>query len=148
MLTYFRLNEPDVSAECFDGEVIAVNLKSGHYHSLRGVAFLIWTLLIKGHSLETIAATVAGAYPGQTGGVDADLRKFVSELEAAELVVATTAPVETPTTPPDPPAVAGTYAGPVLESFTDMQELLLIDPIHEVDVLAGWPRKPDAADPT
>ncbi len=32
----------------------------------------------------------------------------------------------------------GDYVAPVLESFTDMQDLILLDPIHEVDA-AGWP---------
>lgn len=27
----------------------------------------------------------------------------------------------------------------MLEKFTDMEDLLLLDPIHEVDVAAGWP---------
>ncbi len=30
------------------------------------------------------------------------------------------------------------YAPPALETYTDMQELLLLDPIHDVDE-TGWP---------
>ena len=30
------------------------------------------------------------------------------------------------------------YAAPKLSTYTDMQELLLLDPIHEVDE-SGWP---------
>ena len=33
------------------------------------------------------------------------------------------------------------FTNPVLEKFTDMAELLLLDPIHEVDD-SGWPNKP------
>jgi len=36
------------------------------------------------------------------------------------------------------------YAPPVLETFSDMQDLLLLDPIHEVDD-AGWPMAPRQA---
>ena len=35
---------------------------------------------------------------------------------------------------------------PTLEKYTDMQDLVLIDPVHQVDE-AGWPRRPDAAMP-
>jgi hypothetical protein len=35
-------------------------------------------------------------------------------------------------------ASGGSWAEPVLDKYTDMQELLLLDPIHEVDD-AGWP---------
>ena len=38
---------------------------------------------------------------------------------------------------PAPPA-AGAYETPILERYTDMQEYLLIDPIHGVDE-RGWP---------
>ena len=36
------------------------------------------------------------------------------------------------------------YSPPVLNSYTDMEELLLLDPIHDVDQ-AGWPM-PKASD--
>ena len=32
------------------------------------------------------------------------------------------------------------YEAPALAKFTDMQELLLLDPVHEVDE-AGWPNR-------
>jgi hypothetical protein len=32
----------------------------------------------------------------------------------------------------------------MLQKFTDMQDLLLLDPIHEVDE-SGWPRVPQTA---
>ena len=43
------------------------------------------------------------------------------------------------------PAVTVVPGEPVLEKYTDMQELLLLDPIHDVEE-AGWPKaKPGAA---
>jgi hypothetical protein len=46
---------------------------------------------------------------------------------------------------PGPSKVAAateTMQPPVLEPFGDMQDLLLLDPVHEVDEDAGWPTKP------
>ena len=34
---------------------------------------------------------------------------------------------------------------PTLEVFTDLAELIMMDPVHEVDVLEGWPRRPGEA---
>ena len=34
----------------------------------------------------------------------------------------------------------GAYRTPVLSIYTDMQDLLLLDPIHDVDQ-AGWPTR-------
>jgi hypothetical protein len=33
------------------------------------------------------------------------------------------------------------FEPPVLEKFTDMQDLILLDPVHEVDE-RGWPHVP------
>ena len=51
--------------------------------------------------------------------------------------------------PGEPPASVAAQAGaerqpwaaPTLERFTDLQSLLLLDPIHDVDD-SGWPRQP------
>jgi hypothetical protein len=48
------------------------------------------------------------------------------------------APVLTPH--PENGAAAQPYQEPKLGKYTDMQELLLLDPVHEVDE-AGWPNK-------
>ena len=37
------------------------------------------------------------------------------------------------------------YVAPTLQKYSDMQDLLLIDPVHEVDE-TGWPNRP--ADPS
>ena len=36
------------------------------------------------------------------------------------------------------PVLAGEYQAPSLEKYSDLQDLLLIDPIHEADE-SGWP---------
>jgi hypothetical protein len=30
----------------------------------------------------------------------------------------------------------------VVEAFEDLQELISIDPVHEVDPMQGWPHRP------
>jgi len=49
--------------------------------------------------------------------------------------------------PPDDevaaPASDGPFVAPVLERYEDMQDFLLVDPIHEVDD-SGWPNKKTA----
>jgi hypothetical protein len=51
-----------------------------------------------------------------------------------------------PVTPFDSPAPIGTaeFHAPVLQVYSDMQDLLLLDPIHEVDA-TGWPMPAPAA---
>jgi hypothetical protein len=146
MQAYYRLNAPDVSAEDFDGEVLAINLKNGHYHSLRGAGFQVWTLLIRGYSLDETIGIIARTYPNEAKVAAEDSRKFVMELVSAQLIVPMDGPIGSMRANVDLLNVVGPYMTPVLESYTDMQELLLIDPIHEVDVLTGWPHKPGEAE--
>ena len=38
--------------------------------------------------------------------------------------------------------MAASFAVPVLGVFTDLADLIGIDPVHEVDESAGWPVRP------
>ena len=43
-------------------------------------------------------------------------------------------------TAPELPTTGGPLPEPRLEKFDDMQQLILLDPVHEIDETAGWPR--------
>jgi hypothetical protein len=139
MSARYRLNEPDVSAEVFDEEVLAINLKTGHYHSLRETGVVLWQALMQGHTVDEAVAALAGAFPDAADAADSEGRSYIQKLEEDGLIVPSLE-----TVPPNGPLEIpskGTYVSPQIESYTDMQELLLIDPIHEVDVYTGWPQK-------
>lgn len=140
-MTTYRI-QPNVSAEVFAEEVLVIHLASGHYHSFRQAGVPLWSLLTQGHSVESAAAALAqpGTVPLDT--VLKDTRSFLQSLVENDLV----APFETNSAPPTLPLSTIPYAPPLVERYTDMQELLAIDPIHEVDV-AGWPAQPDPARP-
>lgn len=136
MITY-RIPQPDVSAEVFDQEVLAINLKSGHYHSLREAAVPLWNLLTHGHSIDSAAAALAAASGVPLATVLADTHQLVEAALSHQLLV----PVDSSEPPAPLPLPSTPYASPILEHYSDMQELLLIDPVHEVDV-SGWPHQP------
>jgi hypothetical protein len=140
--TRFKVNSPPVIHQILDGEVIVVNLDTGTYYSLDGVGAEIWSAVEHGASVaETVDAT-AGRYGVPRTVVEPAVLRFVDELASEELIVsANGAP---------PPAQAGllegaatgAFAEPLLNRYTDMQELLLLDPIHDVDE-RGWPNSLD-----
>lgn len=138
---YYQLNSPDVTAEVFDEEVLVINLRSGHYHSVRGAAVPLWRLVSTGLSLDAAAAALAKDYGVDAGRLRADLETFTAAAVAAHIWV--------PASPTGPslvgenpsPVARGAYVEPVLETYTDMKDMLLLDPIHDVDV-TGWPAKP------
>jgi len=143
----YRLNEPDASAEIFDEEVLAINLSNGHYHSIRGTGVAMWKLLIAGYDEEQIVHAMQTAYAAPPATLEADVRGFVQQLMDGGLLVAHSGAVSALAANPPGAPEAAIYRPPIFESHLDMQELLLIDPIHDVDVKVGWPLRasPDEA---
>jgi hypothetical protein len=129
----YRLNDEEVVSESLDGEVIVVHLQSGTYYSMLGSAADIWGALLGGWSTEEIADRLAqGAVRDSIG---ADVTQFVATLAAENLLVPTD---NTPSVCRVEFLPCAAYATPELQIYTDMQELLLVDPIHEVTE-EGWP---------
>ncbi len=134
----FRVNEPHVIHQLFDQELVAVHLTTGTYHSLPGIAGEVFLAIGgAGASVSDIAHEFAMRYDASVDVLERDLGAFLLELERNSIM----APIER--APPRPPLTTGTgkrapYTAPRLESFTDLQELFLLDPVHDVGV-AGWP---------
>lgn len=149
--TYLRINSPAVIHETLDGEVVIINLDSGTYYSLDATGAAIWECISPRANIERIAADLAAQYDAPPAEATAAVLDFCDELAREGLVVETT-PGDTaePDAPgAEPPAAAdertAAFPVPALQKFTDMQELLLLDPVHEV-AEAGWPhRKPGAS---
>jgi hypothetical protein len=141
----YRVNEPDVSAEDFRSEILAVDLKKGHYHSLRGAAVPIWRLLTSGAKVESIIGWLAPIYGRTSSEMALTIVPFVAQLEESKLIVPEgSVPASGDAARPDwLEELAPTFEPPVLETYTEMEDLLMLDPIHDVDA-AGWPHPSEA----
>jgi hypothetical protein len=144
----YRVNRPHVVMESFDGEVILVHLEFGTYYSLQGSGEEIWNLIENGLSVEAISGRFVADCEGRAEEIRRSVQNLIDELATEKLIVpvaATEAMVC-----PEPPSSAAEprrpFVPPVLERYTDMQDLLLLDPIHDVDE-SGWPvRKAEEMD--
>lgn len=137
----FKLNSPDVASEAFDDEVVIVNLQSGHYFSTRGTGAFVWQRLISGGSAAEIQAAMAMAYDADPAQLEDSVQAFVAELVERRLIVPAESeqvPAAGPAQDPAPTAAKLAFSPPSLETYSDMQDILLLDPIHEVDD-TGWP---------
>jgi hypothetical protein len=141
-----RLNAPDVTFESFESEVLVINLRSGSYYSLRGSAPAIWLQALRGLGSAEIARELAASCRIAESQVAPAVTRLIEELTAENLLV----PCEGEPAPPgaEQPAapLPGEFSEPVFERYTDMQQLLLMDPIHDVDP-AGWPKAPVKKEP-
>lgn len=118
----------NVASETIDGESIVIDLKSGAYFSFQGWSAWAWEALIAGETVGAITAAFGGI-----DGVDG----FVASLTSAGLIsdrASDVAPSATPAQPTD------SVTAPIAERFDDLADMILLDPVHEVDRNAGWPR--------
>ncbi len=128
-------NEPNVISEPMEGELVVINLESGCYYSLNRAAAKIWSYLDKGISVEQIIAAQQGDGLDETE-VNDTIASFCGFLEEEMLMIASASDQDLLEYESD------SYEKPVIEKFSDMQEMLLLDPIHEVSEM-GWPNEAD-----
>jgi hypothetical protein len=145
----YRINAPKVIHETIDGETVLVNLDSGNYYSLDGAGADVWGLLERGAPVEGIIGWVAGRYTGDRANIEKAVCQLIEALQREELILPDT--TRGPENSADcsgldkasPGEQLRSFVPPALHKYSDMQDLLLLDPIHEVDE-AGWPNvKPD-----
>ncbi|MBI5948603.1 MAG: PqqD family protein [Chloroflexi bacterium] len=130
-----RVNAPHVIGESVDGEALIVNLETGAYYSATGVGDAIWTLLAEGAGVAAIVNAITARYPAAAAGES--VHAFLAELVEEGLAVGDSG-AEPSTAAPAGVSLPAAFTAPVLQKYTDMQDLLLLDPIHEVDD-TGWP---------
>jgi hypothetical protein len=133
----YRLSpSPNVSARSFGDEVIAANFRAGVYYSLLGSAAQIWEGLMAGLPLDRVVSAVAVYIDADAKDVAEASRRLVEGLLAEQLIVPGESEPERDWKPAAP--AEGRYELPMFERFTDMQDLLLLDPVHDVEDM-GWP---------
>ncbi len=139
MLRAFTINEPHVVHETIDGETILIHLGTGTYYSLDGVGAEIWGLAIAGVSDSDLATRIETRYEAESGIVAQSVGSLVEELLQEGLLAYAPAGAVSVAQPGEEQRPASEFVAPVLHKYTDMQEFMLVDPIHDVDAEAGWP---------
>ncbi|MEK7254641.1 MAG: hypothetical protein AAB316_07855 [Bacteroidota bacterium] len=136
MKNFIQVN-PALTIEDFGEEIIIVNLQTGAYFSLKGTAAAAWRAIVSSPSDDPLAALSLQFTLNEASLTE--LRQLLRQFSDDELVALPEHVLNniTPTalaTQPGKPA----FSTPVYEKFTNMQDILLLDPIHDVSEL-GWP---------
>lgn len=139
----FQINSLNVIFEKFDDEIVLINLDNGNYYSLENVGADIWEFIQEGFTLHDIKKRISSKYESNQKMIDTSIDRFIDEIKKEGLIVLAD---------PDSPGAKkyesinnendlknkSKFEEPKLQRYTDMQDLLLLDPIHEVDE-SGWP---------
>ena len=133
----YNIFDNNIISDVFGEEVVLVNLESGVYYSLRYSATQIWIRLFNQYSPTEIFADLIQIYQVDENDLISDINRFISQLLEAKMIknesVAVKKPIDFNLT-----GILVPYTSPEVETFSDMQEILLLDPVHDDDK-SGWP---------
>lgn len=143
MTVRYRLNAPRCADETIEGEALIIDMVSGSYFSCTGTAAFVWNELKLGASADEVAGMLIDASGGERAEIIDEVGAFARALVEALLLVE------------DPDAVAhegrrstvvdlGDRTELVIEEYSDLADLLLLDPVHDVSE-AGWPHVGDSS---
>jgi hypothetical protein len=136
----YEVNNPMVSAEAFDEETIIIHFDTGNYYSLDSFSTIVWKAIENRVDITSMPEMLSEYFKNTSSEeLHILLNQLVAELLREDLIRPSmcdspgTTELQSVKICDELPKDAG-----CLTKFDDLQELLLLDPIHDVDE-AGWP---------
>jgi len=132
----YKLNEEKMFFDVTENQAIVIDFTSGIYYGTSSLGSVVLERLLKGNAPEAILRALRGL-EGCPETMEAELAAFIEKLKASEILI----PGETQEGGGEtvsPEALADGF-GLTVDAFTEVQDLILADPIHEVDVEQEWP---------
>jgi hypothetical protein len=127
-----------IVAEEFDSEIILIDIEKGLYFTLGGFAVDLW----KFFTTSSLVDDLLDSLPDEGLGFEVALiPSIIEQLITNNLLVEAEGSDES-STKLRAILFAGTSA-PTLHVYSDLAELIAIDPVHEVDASLGWPARQD-----
>ena len=118
----------EVLAEVFGDEAVVVQLRTGAYYALDPTATALWTRLWQGNTL------------GEAMDDPADGEQLTRVLTLVRYLVQEELLQFGAVVPELTLEVGDVFRCDGIEKFTDMEDLLVLDPIHDIDLDgSGWP---------
>jgi hypothetical protein len=145
MAKLYHANVGAVCHETFDAETVLINFEAGTYFSLNQSAPVIWAILQQPVSMDGLLSRLAAEY----SSLPANARTVVSEMvellhtEGCLVTLDGDDALVRASQSPTPGHLA--FEPPIVQVFNDLKDLIVIDPVHEVAPLAGWPHQPPPA---
>lgn len=113
----YVIHSKNAISETLDNETIVINIETGSYYSINHDGTALWTAIADGKAI-----------PLENPAISAFVATLLSEglIQESEQhgILADSA----------------TFEAPAIDVYTDMQEMILTDPIHDVDTM-GWPKR-------
>ena len=147
-MSSYVLNQSKMFADITDGIAIVINSETGIYYGMNMFGSAVFENLIKGVPQENIVAALKNL-PDAPADMEEKVNTFVASLVGNELILKSDAPGANSSSALSFPQemVSKDNFVPEVREYSDAQELLLADPIHEVKEETGWSPEKDALNP-
>lgn len=138
---------PDVVFEVIEQELIVLHLRQGNYYSFNSVGSLIFTHFVGGASVESLHKKLTEIFVSiPIEKLLAEANDFIELLCQRDLIILGGQHSSSTMSEKDEKLFenfsfqGAEYLSPSFECHTNLQDLLLLDPIHEVSE-DGWPKQ-------
>ena len=125
MTPIFEINAPDVIMDHSNDDIVLINLKNGLYYRISDASAQAFVALTTAHGPCVVEGITEG------------------ELMAFGALLCEKGLVRSQGPGPDLSNAGEIRDKLTLEEFGDLEDLLGLDPIHDVSPEAGWPVRPD-----
>ena len=131
----YKLNEEKMFYDMAEGQAIVINFTTGMYYGTSSLGSAVLDALLAGAATEAVCKAIQ-ALPGCPEDMAAQLDTFIGQLLEKEILV----PAESTgaACAIDASSLADGFQLTV-DEFAEVQDLILADPVHDVDVEQGWP---------
>ena len=146
MATAFVANSPEIAVESFEDGTVMINFLTGRYFWLNPLGDLIWLSLGDGATAAEISASIKSyglSGTPEAAELTAQIEHFLDLLREHRLVAERLGERTAFTAPAVPHLTA--YERPDVQVFDDLADLILLDPVHDVNEQFGWPVVRNAA---
>jgi hypothetical protein len=144
----YCIETAEVVSDIIDGEAIMLHRFYGDYFSTDGVGGLIWQWIGEGRSRSQILSMLNARFSASPAEIATAVDSFLADLVTHKLVreiiegdESATETIEPQTNP------EAEFVRPTLHVYSDIRNMVLLDPIHDVDENIGWPMPKRADDP-
>lgn len=132
----FTLNRSEIAMQIIDGEAVVIDVITGNYHGMGGVACGVVNLMALGIDLGAIRGLLESRYPEAADRIASDLQTFVNQLLDQRIMLQD--PLASVSLPVPEVFDHLTYTAPVLETYEDMAELMALDPPMPTVLDSPW----------
>ena len=131
----FKLNEEKMFYDMAEGQAIVINFTTGMYYGTSSLGSAVLDALLAGTAVEDVCKAIQ-ALPGCPADIQEQLDAFIGKLLEKEVIVSGDSTGAACVI--DAASLADGFKLTV-DEFAEVQDLILADPVHDVDVEQGWP---------